>query len=237
MKQASTKTVNPGSQSGFAGDTLSWTWSITWVSSFDKEINHAVSGVITVSNPNPEDALTVDVSDYLSGTNPLADDALAASLAEVAKVVTGFTLAHSITLALAVLGYVRPQPAPVEALIGLSIGAFIGLAEGLLTRNLPRALRTGLFSGLLGLAVYTLTPDPTDSQVLYATTPLAIHKTTDGGRSWAAARQPLRTLLSFGLALMRSSPINSRARTAGSSRTARDARPACSASGRHSKKA
>ncbi len=46
---------------------------------------------------------------------------LASSLPEVAKVVTGFTMAHSITLALAVLGYVRPQSAPIEALIGLSI--------------------------------------------------------------------------------------------------------------------
>ncbi len=43
------------------------------------------------------------------------------SLGEVAKVVTGFTVAHSITLGLAVLGYVRPEQASVEALIGLSI--------------------------------------------------------------------------------------------------------------------
>ena len=43
------------------------------------------------------------------------------TLGEVAKVVTGFTVAHSVTLALTVLGYVRPDTAPVEALIGLSI--------------------------------------------------------------------------------------------------------------------
>ena len=43
------------------------------------------------------------------------------TLSEVAKVVTGFTVAHSITLGLTVLGYVRPDIAPVEALIGLSI--------------------------------------------------------------------------------------------------------------------
>lgn len=42
-------------------------------------------------------------------------------LLEVAKVVTGFTLGHSITLALAVLGYVKPQTQAIEALIGLSI--------------------------------------------------------------------------------------------------------------------
>lgn len=43
------------------------------------------------------------------------------SLAQLAKVVTGFTVAHSITLALAVLGWVRPDLASTEALIGLSI--------------------------------------------------------------------------------------------------------------------
>jgi HupE / UreJ protein len=43
------------------------------------------------------------------------------SLGAIAKVVTGFTVAHSITLGLTVLGYIRPEPAPVEALIGLSI--------------------------------------------------------------------------------------------------------------------
>ncbi|HUI28019.1 MAG TPA: HupE/UreJ family protein [Candidatus Kryptonia bacterium] len=43
------------------------------------------------------------------------------SIGEVAKVVTGFTVAHSMTLGLTVLGYVRPDSAPIEALIGLSI--------------------------------------------------------------------------------------------------------------------
>ena len=43
------------------------------------------------------------------------------SLVEVAKVVTGFTVAHSITLGLATLGYVQPDASAVEALIGLSI--------------------------------------------------------------------------------------------------------------------
>jgi hypothetical protein len=43
------------------------------------------------------------------------------SFRDVVKVVTGFTVGHSITLALAVLGFVRPQIEPIEALIGLSI--------------------------------------------------------------------------------------------------------------------
>jgi hypothetical protein len=46
---------------------------------------------------------------------------LAGHLGEVAKLVTGFTLAHSLTLALAVLGLVHPEAAPVEAVIGFSV--------------------------------------------------------------------------------------------------------------------
>jgi hypothetical protein len=39
----------------------------------------------------------------------------------------------------------------VGALIGLSVGLFIGLTEGALTRNPLHALKSGVFSGLLGL--------------------------------------------------------------------------------------
>jgi len=46
---------------------------------------------------------------------------LAASLREVAGLVTGFTLGHSLTLGLAVLGVVRPDAVTVEVLIGFSI--------------------------------------------------------------------------------------------------------------------
>jgi HupE/UreJ protein len=46
---------------------------------------------------------------------------LARRLGEVAVLVTSFTAAHSVTLALAVLGTVRPDGAAVEALIGYSI--------------------------------------------------------------------------------------------------------------------
>jgi hypothetical protein len=46
---------------------------------------------------------------------------LAGSWREVAVLVTSFTVAHSVTLALAVLGLVRPDAAAVESLIGFSI--------------------------------------------------------------------------------------------------------------------
>jgi hypothetical protein len=46
---------------------------------------------------------------------------LAGSLAEVAKLVSAFTVAHSLTLALAVLGLVHPRAGAVETVIGFSI--------------------------------------------------------------------------------------------------------------------
>jgi len=54
-----------------------------------------------------------------------------ASVRQVVTIVTGFTAAHSVTLALGVLGVIRPDPAAIEALIGLSIVvvAFENFAE------------------------------------------------------------------------------------------------------------
>jgi hypothetical protein len=46
---------------------------------------------------------------------------LARRFSELATLVTAFTVAHSVTLGLAVLGWVRPDGAAVEALIGYSI--------------------------------------------------------------------------------------------------------------------
>jgi photosystem II stability/assembly factor-like uncharacterized protein len=66
-------------------------------------------------------------------------------------------------------------------IVGLAVVAV--LRSGGLVAQEPE--RQWVQSGLPGLVVHTLTPDPTDSKVLYATTPLAIHKTTDGGQSWS----------------------------------------------------
>ncbi len=46
---------------------------------------------------------------------------LGGTVGETLRIVTGFTIAHSLTLALATWGVVRPAQAPVEALIGLSV--------------------------------------------------------------------------------------------------------------------
>jgi HupE / UreJ protein len=71
------------------------------------------------------DYLLLGIEHILTGYDHLAFVAalllVGGSLGETAKIVTGFTLAHSITLALAVLGHLQPDRAPIEALIGLSI--------------------------------------------------------------------------------------------------------------------
>jgi hypothetical protein len=72
---------------------------------------------------------------------------LGSSLGAVAKVVTGFTVAHSLTLALAVLGVLRPERTAIEALIGLSI-ALVAAENVWLQTPRGRAL-PGLVTGLL----------------------------------------------------------------------------------------
>ncbi len=76
---------------------------------------------------------------------------LAASLREVAGLVTGFTIGHSLTLALAVLGVVRPEPAAIEALIGFSI-ALVAAENAWLLGGRPRAVPWLLVAGLAALA-------------------------------------------------------------------------------------
>jgi hypothetical protein len=76
---------------------------------------------------------------------------LAGSVGEVASLVTGFTVAHSVTLGLAVLGVVRPESAPVEALIGFSI-ALVAAENGWLLGGRGRAVPLLACGGLLALA-------------------------------------------------------------------------------------
>ena len=97
---------------------------------------------------------------------------LATTLREVATLVTGFTVAHSVTLGLAVIGVVRPAAGPVEALIGFSIALVavenawilagrdrwlpVLVAGGLVALAAPAGLGVGALSSLtlLGLAVF-----------------------------------------------------------------------------------
>jgi hypothetical protein len=68
---------------------------------------------------------------------------LAGSLREVAALVTAFTIAHSITLALATLGLVRPRGAGVEALIGFSI-ALVAAENAWILGGRGRAIPAGV---------------------------------------------------------------------------------------------
>ncbi len=127
--------------------------------------------------PSLAGAARLGVEHILSGWDHLAFVAalllLGGTLADIARTVTGFTLAHSLTLALAVGGWVRPAQAPVEALIGLTIALvaaencwLIGRRSALLPWALAAvlaALALGAAGGLgsvpaltlLGLALFT----------------------------------------------------------------------------------
>jgi hypothetical protein len=67
----------------------------------------------------------IGIEHILSGADHLAFlfalILLAASLGEVTMLVTGFTVAHSVTLGAAALGVLRPDVGAVEALIGFSV--------------------------------------------------------------------------------------------------------------------
>ena len=99
------------------------------------------------------------IEHILSGWDHLAFVAalliLSGSLREVATLVTAFTLAHSLTLALAVLGILRPEATSVEILIGFSI-ALVGAENGWALSNhdrwIPRICTAALLLGA-GLAV------------------------------------------------------------------------------------
>jgi len=77
---------------------------------------------------------------------------LGGSFASLAKVVTAFTVAHSVTLACSVLGWLRPETEAVEALIGFSI-AMVAV-ENLWLRSQRRWRGPWLFVG--SVAVVTV---------------------------------------------------------------------------------
>ncbi len=76
------------------------------------------------------------------------------SLREVATIVTGFTVAHSVTLTLGVLGWVEPRSAAIEALIGFSI-AIVAIENFALTvgSTTRRRILTGTGAGLAGVTL------------------------------------------------------------------------------------
>jgi len=111
--------------------------------------------------------VVLGVEHILAGWDHLAFVAalliLSASFREVATLVTSFTVAHSLTLALAVLGVLRPQAAAIEILIGFSI-ALVAAENGWLlggrNRAIPYAFAAALLLGaaLAGAGLGVLSP-------------------------------------------------------------------------------
>lgn len=75
---------------------------------------------------------------------------LGGRLGDVVRIVTGFTIAHSLTLAVAVFGLARPPSGAIEALIGLSI-ALVAAENLWLSGGRRRAVRWGISLALLAL--------------------------------------------------------------------------------------
>lgn len=71
---------------------------------------------------------------------------------EVAYLVTGFTLGHSLTLSLAVLGVVNPNVRVIEALIGFTI-ALVAAENVGVTTGANRNIASGLSGALVSLAL------------------------------------------------------------------------------------
>jgi hypothetical protein len=74
----------------------------------------------------------------------------AGTLGQLAWRISGFTLGHSLTLTLATLGLVRPQPAMVEAFIALTIACTA--AERVLAGHPRAGMQAGAIAAVLGLA-------------------------------------------------------------------------------------
>ena len=79
----------------------------------------------------------------------------ASSLGVLARVVTGFTIGHSLTLGLAATGVVAPAIEPIEALIGLSI-ALVAVENLWLLGSRPAAVPAAVAALLAGLAAAAL---------------------------------------------------------------------------------
>ncbi len=80
---------------------------------------------------------------------------LARRLGEVAGLVTGFTVAHSLTLAVAALGWVEPEAHVVEALIGFSI-ALVAAENAWILGGRDRVVPALAVGGLLLLAAVAI---------------------------------------------------------------------------------
>ncbi|MBJ18600.1 MAG: HupE/UreJ family protein [bacterium] len=113
----------------------------------------------TASGHRLVDYLVLGVEHILTGWDHLAFVfgllLLSTRLADVARLVTGFTLAHSVTLALAVLDIVHPRAAAVEGVIAFSVG-LVAIEKGWLLAGRPRIVPAMVLAGLGILAFAAL---------------------------------------------------------------------------------
>jgi hypothetical protein len=79
---------------------------------------------------------------------------LCRSLRQVIWIATGFTLGHSLTLALAVLGWLRPDPGMIEAGIGFTIALVAAESAGE-RAGISRRLGIAIALALAGLAAHS----------------------------------------------------------------------------------
>jgi len=80
---------------------------------------------------------------------------LSRSLRELATLVVAFTVAHSLTLALAVVGVLRPEPAAVEILIGFS-AALVAAENGWWLGGRDRVIPYALVAAVVAAADFAL---------------------------------------------------------------------------------
>ena len=91
--------------------------------------------------------LTDDPEPDADGPLVLALILIAARFGEVATVITGFTIAHSITLAVAALGLAKPESQEIGALVGLSI-VLVAAENAFLLGGRPRSIPIVIVLGL-----------------------------------------------------------------------------------------
>ncbi len=149
------------------------------------------------------DYLELGVRHILSGWDHLAFVLgllmIARRLGEVARLITGFTIAHSLTLALAVQGLVEPRAAAVEAVIAFSV-ALVAIEKGWIDHQrrhtLPIAVLVGLIllGGAAAIGWASLPVVTIVGLILFTACYFALAAQTDG--PW------LRVLLTFAFGLV-----------------------------------
>jgi len=154
------------------------------------------------------DHLGLGVTHILSGWDHLTFVLLlllaARSGRSLALAVTGFTLGHSVTLALAALGYATPRMATVEAAIALSI-VWLALEVGLtrqevLTPRLRRASPWFVAASAVLLALTGMPPLACVGVALFGGSWFALSMRAPGGRASMAVAALFGLVHGFGFA-------------------------------------